>query len=163
VAPRPLLVFFERSRRIHDRVRRYLQELYAARQVLLQLEEERGVKRARLVARRVESGDDEVLARCSAAVEGVAELVLQAEGGHGDELARQLAEAEVHLVVARVGGARDELACVDAEEDGLDLSRAHDHRQGCLFGAQAHTVVCAHRDRQRQELALGRRRRHVAR
>jgi hypothetical protein len=126
----------------------------ARRQLLLQLEEQRRIQRTGLVARRVKGRDDQVAACGGAAVKCVALLVLKAEWRHRHELAGQLAQAKIHLVVAGVCGARQETSPLETEEDRLDLPCCHHDRQSRLVVADTHAVVRADRHRQRQQLAL---------
>ncbi len=106
----------------------------------------------------VKRGEHDVAAGDGHVAERVPPLVLEAEGGHGDELARQLAQAEVDLVVAGVCGAGDEMAGFDAEQDRLHLARRHRNCDRLLAGSDPQPVVVAHGDRHGQQLTLLRRR-----
>ncbi len=63
----------------------------------------------------VERRDDQVLAGDTTVVQRAAVLVDQREARHGHELARELPQAEVQVVVAGVDGAGDQMAAVDAQ------------------------------------------------
>src|SRR4029077_13447436 len=86
-------------------------------------------------------------------------LVCEREGGHRPELARQLSETEVDLIVAGVSGSGEEVSRFDAEQERLHLAR--DERDGhrLLLVSKPNAVIGADCDRQRKELSLLRRRR----
>ncbi len=149
-----LRVGVQPGRRVGAWIGRDLDQPHASWQPALQLEEERGVQRARLVARGVKGRDDQVLARGRRVVERLAVLVQQPERRHGDELARELTEAEVQLVVAGVGGAGDEPSALDADEYRLDLRRGHLDVDRRDVIAEANAGVRAGRHRHGEQLAL---------
>ncbi len=83
-------------------------------------------------------------------------LVDQVETRHGDELARQLAEAEVYVVISGVDRARQQPARLDSEQQRFDLARGDRHRHRRRVVAHAHTVVAPGSQRHAQQLALAR-------
>src|SRR5206468_9880388 len=72
----------------------------------------------------------------------------------GDELAGELAEAEVELIVAGVSGARDEPPALDADEDWLHLPRGHMDVDLRDVVAEADARVRAGGHRHGEQLAL---------
>src|SRR5258708_27981959 len=111
-----LRVIRENTGRIRGRVGRDLEQQRGRGDALGELEKYCGVKRTGLMTARMKRRDDHVLAGNRRESYGVSRLIGELEIRHRYELAGELAESKVHLVVARIGGARDEMAGIDSEE-----------------------------------------------
>ena len=114
------------------------------------------------MARGVKGSDDDVLAGDRVEVEGPAGLIGQVEGRHRDEAPRQLAQAQVHVVIAGVDGPGDQPAGLDAQEDRLDLAALDLDPHRLYLVAEAHAVVDAGGDSDLEQLALVGRRRDLS-
>ena len=110
----------------------------------------------------VEGGDHDVFARDRCEVEWASGLIDESEGRHGDELARELTETEVHIVVAGVDRTGHEPARVDAQQERLQAPRADADCDARCVVAESNVVVGADRQSARDELGLARRRRYAA-
>ena len=106
------------------------------------------------MAGRVEGGDHDVLSCDRLQAEGASRLVDEGEGRHRNELAGELAEAEVHVVVAGVDGAGDEPSPIDAEQQRRHAAGGDVDRDGVCVIAKPHMVVHADRQRARDQLRL---------
>ena len=108
----------------------------------------------------MKGSDDDVLAGDRVEVEGPARLIGQVEGRHRDEPSRELAQAQVHVVIAGVDGPGDQPAGLDAQKHRLDLAAFHLDPHRLRLVADAYAVVDAGGDRDLEQLALVGRRRH---
>ncbi len=108
---------------IRCRIGRHLGNQHVGRQLLLlELLEQRRVERTCLMARGVESRDHDILARDRAVVESTSSLVDEGERRHRPELARQLSETQVDLIVAGVRGSNEETPRFDPEQERFHLA-----------------------------------------
>src|SRR6202022_2324736 len=121
-------VVLHHRRCVGGRVGRYLEEHRAGWKALGELHEERGVQRTGFATGGVEGGDHDVLATNRREVDGKPGLIDKVEFGHRNELAGELAEAEIDLVVACIDRARDEMTGIDSEEQRLDPAWRDGHR-----------------------------------
>src|SRR5258708_843751 len=111
-----LRVIRENTGRIRARVGRHLEQQRARGHALGELQKYCGVKRTGLMTARMKRRDDHVLAGNRRESYGVSRLTGELEIRHRYDLADEPAAPTLHPVVARIGGARDEMAGIDSEE-----------------------------------------------